>query len=61
MTEFGFRRALEFWDNALRQHLPKLHAPLIERVDLPNNTLREDQVLVKGDEFAESFRREPIG
>src|SRR6516162_3604440 len=27
MTECGFCRALEFWDNALSQHLAQFHVP----------------------------------
>src|SRR5881628_3914135 len=61
MAERGLCLALEFRDNALGQHLAKLHAPLVERVNLPDSALREHAVLVKGDQLAENFRREPIG
>src|SRR6202011_4879018 len=37
VTELGLRRALKFRDDALRQHLPKLHAPLVEGIDLPDD------------------------
>ena len=41
--------------------LAQLDAPLVERVDVPDRALREDGVLVEGDELAEHFRREPLG
>src|SRR5260370_30603695 len=46
VTERGLCLALELRDDALRQHLPKLHAPLVERVDLPDHALRKHRVLV---------------
>src|ERR1700693_1176511 len=61
MGERRLRLALEFRDYALGQHLAKFHAPLVERVDLPDGALRENTVLVKGYQLAENFRREPIG
>src|ERR1044071_5231203 len=61
MAERGLCLALEFRDNALGQHLAKFHAPLVERVNLPDGALREHAVLVKSDQLAENFRREPIG
>src|SRR5881628_3730352 len=61
MAERGLCLALEFRDNALGQHLAKLHAPLVERINLPDSALGEHAVLVKGDQLAENFRREPIG
>jgi hypothetical protein len=45
MIEFGFCRALQFRDNALRQNLPQLNAPLIERIEIPNDALRENVML----------------
>ena len=45
----------------LREHLAELDAPLVERVDAPDRALREDAVLVEGDERAEGVRRELLG
>ena len=42
MAERGLCLALELRDNALGQHLAKLDAPLVERVDLPDGALSED-------------------
>src|SRR5438093_12098227 len=61
MAERGICLALEFRDNALGQYLAKFHAPLVEGVNLPEGALGEHAVLVKGDQLAENFRREPIG
>ena len=61
MTECGFYRALEFWDNSLSQHLAQFHAPLIERIDVPDDPLGEHIVFVQGHQLAEHPRRQPIG
>ena len=61
MIKSGFRPALELWDNALGQYFSELDAPLIEGVDVPDGTLREDRVLVESDELAECFRCELFG
>src|SRR4030095_12941546 len=61
MAERGLRFTLKFRDNALGQHLPEFHAPLIEWVDLPDGPLGEHAVLVKGDQLAENSWSEPIG
>ena len=55
------RRALKLRNDALRQHLAQFHAPLVERVDLPDGALREHAVLVERDQLAQRFRREPVG
>src|SRR3954447_21990847 len=47
MRERRFRSALQFTNNALREHLAQLNAPLIERVDTPDRTLREHHMLVQ--------------
>src|SRR6266446_4627986 len=52
---------LEFRYDALSQHFAQLNAPLVERVDIPDNALGEDVVLVESDELAERFRRELFG
>ena len=45
--------AFELGDDAFRQRFPQLNAPLIEGVDVPDDTLGEDTVFVEGDQFAE--------
>src|SRR5256885_8913757 len=42
----------------LRQLLAQLDAPLVERVDAPDDPLREDLVLVHRDQHAERPRRQ---
>src|SRR5262245_48041304 len=61
MAERGLCLALEFRVNQLCTHLVEFHAPLIERVNVPDRALGEYAVLVKRDQLAENFRREPIG
>ncbi len=46
--------------DALGQHLPELHAPLVEGIDVPDGPLCEDTVLVECDQLAERGRRQPI-
>ena len=57
MAERGLGLALEFRDDALSQYFAQLHAPLVEGVDVPDNTLGEDRVLVESDQRAERMRR----
>src|SRR6266850_2519034 len=45
VLERGFGRTFEFRNDALRQDLAQLDAPLIERIDVPDDTLRENRVL----------------
>src|SRR3990172_2438008 len=61
VAESGLRLAPELRDDALRQRLAELHAPLVERVDPPDRTLGEDRVLVERDELSERLRRELLG
>ena len=61
MLEFRRSLAFQFGNDALRECLAQLHAPLIERINVPDHALSEDAVFVKRDEFAENFRREPLG
>ena len=61
MAEPGLLPALQFRDNALGQSLAYLDAPLVERVDAPDGPLGEDDVLVKGHEFAQRFRGKALG
>src|SRR5205823_11657040 len=57
VPEWRLRRALEFGDDALRELLPQLDAPLVERVDVPDHALREDAVLVERDQRPERLGR----
>ncbi len=61
MAESGLRLALKFRNDVLSQHFAQLNPPLIERINVPDNALGEDAMLVKSDELAERFRREPLG
>src|SRR5262249_27920381 len=53
--------AFELWDNRLRQRFAQLNAPLVERVDVPDDTLGEDAMLVQRDELAQRLGCEPFG
>ena len=61
MAELWFFFALEFGNNLLGQYLSKFDAPLVERVNLPDGTLRKNIMLVERNKFAERFRCEPVG
>src|SRR5207249_4086055 len=61
MAESGLRLAIEFWNYALGQHFAQLNAPLVKRINIPDNALGEDGVLVKSNELAERFQHEPFG
>src|SRR6476619_5228594 len=61
MAGLGLRFVFEFRNNALRQRLAKLNAPLVERIYLPNRTLSEHAVFVQRDERAERLGCEPFG
>src|SRR5262249_14142937 len=58
--EIGWVGILQLRDDALGQHFAQLHAPLVERVDLPDRTLRENDVLVERHQRAEDFRRQRL-
>src|SRR6516165_2074766 len=53
MVERWLGLTLELGDDPLRQHLAQLDAPLVERVDVPDDALGEHAVLVEGHEFSE--------
>ena len=61
MLELGWCLRFEFRNDALGQHLAKLHSPLVERVNVLDDALSEDRVLIKRDELAERGRREAVG
>lgn len=59
-------RLAEFRQDGFRQLLAKLHAPLIKRVDIPDNTLDEDLVLVHGNQgtkrgWSEFLKQDRVG
>src|SRR5215471_19979321 len=60
VVEIGLCLVLELWNDAFRQHLAELHTPLVKGINVPNDSLSEDGVLIKGNELAQDFRREPI-
>ena len=50
----------EFREDLLGELLAEFNTPLVVAVDVPDNALREDLVLVHGDEGAERFRRNVV-
>src|SRR5262245_5307659 len=58
VRELAAARAVELGQDALGEDLAELDTPLIERVDLPDHALREDAVLVQGDELAKRSGRQ---
>src|SRR5688572_238092 len=52
--------ALELRDDSLHQHLAQLDSPLIERVEIPDDALREHAVFVERDELSECCWRQPL-
>ena len=60
MIESGLCCALEFRNNALRQHLSQLHAPLIERIEIPYDALREHVMLIKRDKLPQRRGCQPL-
>src|SRR5271170_6028188 len=48
MSELRSRLALQFGNDVLSQRLAQLHSPLIERIDVPDRALGEDDMLVQG-------------
>ena len=60
MRERGLVRRLELGNDAARELLAELDAPLIEGVDVPDGGLREDAVLVERDQLAERLRGEAL-
>ena len=52
---------LELRDDPLGERLTELDAPLVERIDPPDDALREHAVLIEGDELAECRRVKHVG
>src|SRR6267154_5945266 len=61
MCELRFVFVLNLGDDALRQRLAQLHAPLIERIDVPDRPWGEDRVLVQSYQLAHGLRRQLFG
>jgi hypothetical protein len=55
---FGVILRSDLFGNFFRQHLSKLHAPLIKGIDVPDRTLNEDAVFIESDQFAQNVRRQ---
>ncbi len=58
MVERGFFLALQLRHDSLSQLFSQFDTPLVERVNAPNHTLREDTVFVERDEFTKILRRQ---
>jgi len=61
VVEFGVVPAGDLGGGALGQRLAQLHAPLVERIDVPDHALHEYAVLVQRDQCAQRVRRESFG
>ena len=48
---------LQLWNDPLRQLFAQLHAPLVERVDIPDHALREHRMLIERHQLAQDVRR----
>src|SRR2546427_1823015 len=60
MLKLGLFLVLKLRNDALGQHLAEFDTPLVKRINVPNRALGENGVLVKRNEFAQGFRREPL-
>src|ERR1041385_3059121 len=61
MIELDVSVSFKLGNNPLSQNLAELYAPLIERINVPNNALGENGMLVKGNELTQVFWRELLG
>ena len=61
MRHCGLGGALQFGEDFCGEDLAEFHAPLVERVDVPDGALCENCVLVEGDELAEDGGGERVG
>ena len=53
-----FSGTLQFGNDARREDFAQLHAPLIEGVDSPNRTLRENAMFIEGHQRADDAGRQ---
>src|SRR5262249_8897097 len=60
MGELGIGGTLQLGNDAHRENLAELHAPLVERVDSPDRPLGENVVLVKRHQPSERRRRQTV-
>ena len=58
MLKLRLSGTLQFRNDARREDFAQLHAPLIEGVDGPNRTLREDAMFLEGHQRAHDARRQ---
>src|SRR6516225_8693825 len=56
VVEHGLSLVLKFGNDALCQNLAQLDAPLVERINIPQDALGEYGVFVKGDQLAQACR-----
>ena len=54
MIESGLHRALQLRDNALRQDFSQLYTPLVERIEIPDDALRENVMFVERNKLSQS-------
>src|SRR6267143_1732205 len=56
--ELRFCLALHFRNDSLGKHFAQFDAPLVERINVPDNALGKNAVFIKSNEFAQRFRCE---
>src|SRR5581483_6652255 len=61
VVQVGLARGLQLRDDPARERLAELHAPLVERVDVPDGSLGEDLVLIERDQPPQGPRIELVG
>src|SRR5262245_14994570 len=60
MLEFRSVLTLQFGKNPLCQSFAEFDSPLVERVDVPDNTLSEDGMLTKSHQLSQRFRSKTL-
>src|SRR6516162_1093438 len=60
VLECGRCRVFELRDDRLCQRLAQFNAPLVERVDVPDNSLGADDMLVERDQLAQRLGCQPV-
>ena len=61
MLEVRFLCAFQLRYNPLSQDLTELDTPLIEWIDIPDHSLREDVVLIQSHELSQHAWSQPFG